>query len=119
MGISGRFFNTVACVYGVTYASTDTGSTTTTMSLTCRNLPCYVTQVGGTKSQFGNQDTPQMSYRMFCNPINVKSNDRVYITKTDDWYQVITVDPCSGLNHHYEIALERIAAQDVSEAGEA
>jgi hypothetical protein len=115
MKISSRIINNSCDVYRVTTVAGQYGDPIQTNTLLHDDLACYVTALGGSKPVFAGKLQVIATHRLFFpEPSlvgNIRSDDKIYVRRWDQWYNILFVDPCSNFGHHWEVLLETIGRQ--------
>lgn len=107
-------YNSIFSLYSDELSVRDNiGGVTRILSLKQGNIPCYITYIGGQEqyTPYGKNNVIA-DYRLFCDPIEVKSTDVVRIVDDDgdNQYNILYIDDCDDLQHHFEIDLLLIKA---------
>ena len=91
-------------IYRPTITVGEYGNTVETLDLFKGPLKCYCTYLGGGKQVFAGKMNVIASHRLFCDPIKdiIKTNDRIYVYEYDIFFNILYVDHCITMLHHYE-----------------
>jgi len=102
-------YNATFLVYTPTYTDGIYGNVAETLTLALGPIRCYITKLSGSKQLFVGKLQIIATHRLFCDPQRVlKSNQKIYVVEQDLWFNILDIDNCSNLGHHYELLLESI-----------
>jgi hypothetical protein len=108
-----------AYFYHVTNSKGQYGDIVEVATLFAGPIACYCTYLSGGKQVFSGKIQVIATHRLFCNPQPIlKSNDKVYVEEYKQWFNILYIDNCNAMNHHWELLLEMIAdPQEVEDLG--
>lgn len=77
-------------------------------------IPCYATEIDeDTYYEYGKNQV-QATHRIFCNLLaDIASSDKIYLTSSSLWADILYIDSCNAQGHHLEIAVITIKAPEV------
>lgn len=101
-------YNSTFSVYKPVYTAGLYGNTSITYSISDSSIDCYITYLAGGKTLYVGREQVIATHRLFCNPVDIKTEDRIYVDDTAKWYNVLYVDNSNVMDHHYEVFLESI-----------
>ena len=108
-------FNRHFSVYSYQVIDGDFGNWREDKVLVHNAKKCFLTKLSGNKPLYAGKLQTIATHRIFCLPLAIQSNQRIYCIETEQWFQILDIDDCSGLNHHYEILLSTINDPDDTE----
>lgn len=81
---------------------------------------CYCTSLSGKKEVYNGKFNILADYLLYCDPLDIKTTDLIYINLMEDngasgWFQIVYIDNCNNMSHHFEIYLLSIGAPQISE----
>jgi len=110
-----NLYDAVMSLYTYQISSQDAiGGVIRTLTASTANVSCYITPIQGNEEyKYGKQNVVA-DYRMFIDPMEIKTTDLIKVVDEfgTTWYNVLYVDDCDDLGHHYEVDLLMIKAPE-------
>lgn len=104
-------YNSVFYLYTNEITGYDSIGGVTRSAVLVNSYPCYYTMLTGSKQVAFGKNNIVSTHRLFCSPIDIETTDLVYINQ--EWYEILYIDNCNNMGHHYEIYLYRADAPQI------